>query len=264
MNATTPPRALAVAAHPDDIEYVMAGTLLRLKEVGWEIHYFNLASGNCGSQQMDAETTARTRLAEAQEAARLLGAHFHPPITHDLEIVYSVELLRQVVAVVREVNPAIVLTHSPQDYMEDHMNASRLAVSAAFTKNIPNFTSQPPWPGAPGDVAVYHAMPHGLRGPLGEPIIPSLFVDTTSVQAQKLAALAAHRSQQDWLAVTQGMNSYLQAMEDMSREVGRLSGRFEHAEGWRQHLTLGLSAQPWDPLREALGDLSLTACSGLP
>lgn len=253
-SSTTLPRAIAVAAHPDDIEYVMAGTLLRLKEVGWEIHYFNLASGNCGSQHMDAETTARTRLAEAKEAARLLGAEFHPPLTDDLEIIYSVELLRRVVAVMREVNPSIVLTHSPQDYMEDHMNASRLAVTAAFSKNIPNFTSAPPRAGASGDVAVYHAMPHGLRGPLGETITPTLWVDTTAVQERKMAALAAHRSQQDWLAATQGMNSYLQAMVDMSLEVGRRSGRFVHAEGWRQHLPLGLSAAGGDPLREALGD----------
>ncbi len=249
----TPPRALALAAHPDDIEYVMAGTLLRLREVGWEIHYFNLSSGNCGSLEWDADATARARLAEAQEAAHLLGARFHPPITHDLEIIYRVPLLRQVVAVVREVNPAIVLTHSPQDYMEDHMNASRLAVTAAFAKNIPNFTSEPPRPGAPGDVAVYHAMPHGLRGPLGEEITPSLYVETTPVQETKLAALVAHRSQQGWLASTQGMNSYLQTMIDMSLAVGRMSGRFTHAEGWRRHLHLGLSATDSDPLREALG-----------
>jgi N-acetylglucosamine malate deacetylase 1 len=38
--------AIAVAAHPDDIEFMMAGTLLLLKRAGYEIHYFNLLSGN--------------------------------------------------------------------------------------------------------------------------------------------------------------------------------------------------------------------------
>jgi LmbE family N-acetylglucosaminyl deacetylase len=37
------PRVLAIAAHPDDIEIFMAGTLLRLAEAGWELHYFNLS-----------------------------------------------------------------------------------------------------------------------------------------------------------------------------------------------------------------------------
>ena len=244
------PAVLAIAAHPDDIEYVMAGTLLRLRARGWIAHYFNLCSGNCGSLEMDSATTARTRLAEAQASASLLGATFHPPIADDLELAYTTPLLRRVAAVVRAVNPSIVLTHAPVDYMEDHMMAARLAVTAAFAKNIPNFASDPPHAGAPGDVAVYHAMPHGLRGPLREAVEPDLFVDTTGVHETKLAALACHQSQQGWLAASQGMNSYLQAMDDMSREMGRRSGRFVHAEGWRRHLHLGLAQHESDPLAE--------------
>ena len=41
--------AMAIGAHPDDIEFYMAGTLLLLKKAGYEIHYLNVASGNCGS-----------------------------------------------------------------------------------------------------------------------------------------------------------------------------------------------------------------------
>ena len=253
MPPSPPPAALAIAAHPDDIEYVMAGTLLALRQAGWTIHYFNLSSGNAGSLEMDGPTTARTRLAEAQEAARLLGAGFHPPIANDLEIVYSVGLLRKVAAVVRAVNPSIVLTHALSDYMEDHMETARLAVTATFAKNIPNFQSDPPTPGAAGDVALYHAMPHGLRDPLRRPVVPEAFVDTTAFLPAKLEALSAHRSQQGWLAASQGMNSYLQAMVDMSAEVGRMSGAFDHAEGWTRHLHLGLSLTDRDPLAAALG-----------
>ena len=46
--------ALAIAAHPDDIEFVMAGTLVLLREAGWTIHYFNLSTGNLGSSVMSA------------------------------------------------------------------------------------------------------------------------------------------------------------------------------------------------------------------
>ena len=73
------------------------------------------------------------------------------------------------------------------------------------------------------------------------------------MHATKRAALTCHQSQQDWLKATQGMNSYLQSMEDLSRAVGRLSGRFQHAEGWRRHSHLGFCAEQADPLREALG-----------
>ena len=48
------PTALAIAAHPDDIEFVMAGTLLLLREAGWEIHYFNVTTGEMGSTVMNA------------------------------------------------------------------------------------------------------------------------------------------------------------------------------------------------------------------
>jgi len=40
---------LAASAHPDDIEFMMAGTLLLLKEAGAEIHMWNLANGHCGT-----------------------------------------------------------------------------------------------------------------------------------------------------------------------------------------------------------------------
>lgn len=252
MSAPVSKSVLAIFAHPDDIEFVAAGTLLQLGARGWILHYLNLCSGNCGSVQMDAQTTARTRLAEAQEAARILGAAFHPPIADDLELFYCSETIKKVAAVVREVRPSIVLTHSPQDYMEDHMNACRLAVSAAFAHGIPNFQTHPPRPSFSEDVAVYHAMPHGLCDGLRQRVRAGLYVNTTGVQESKRSALAAHLSQKHWLDVSQGMDSYLASMDDFSRAVGGLSGCFEHAEGWRRHLHLGLSAKESDPLRLAL------------
>src|SRR5204863_2903082 len=133
--------ALAIAAHPDDIEFMMAGTLLLLKTAGYETHYLNLSRGNCGSIETNSATTAKIRLKEGKKAAQILGAHFHPPFCNDLEILYDLKTLRQLAAVIREVKPNILLTHSPADYMEDHTNVCRLAVTAAFTRGMPNFKS---------------------------------------------------------------------------------------------------------------------------
>ncbi|HEY6166609.1 MAG TPA: PIG-L family deacetylase [Verrucomicrobiae bacterium] len=245
--------AIAIFAHPDDIEFVAAGTLLQLKERGWEIHYLNVSRGNCGSVEFSPAKTRRVRLQEAKNAAKILGAHFHPPLCDDLEIFYDIKTLRRLSAVIRESRASIVLTHSPQDYMEDHMITSRLAVSAAFTHGMPNFHSIPPRPTYAHDVTVYHAMPHGLCDPLRRRIVPGAFVNTTAVHAIKLKALAAHRSQQSWLDVSQGMNSYLASMQEMSRAVGKLSRKFDFAEGWRRHLHYGFAANDIDPLGEALG-----------
>lgn len=245
--------AIAIAAHPDDIEFKMAGTLLRLKKAGWEIHCFNVSKGDCGSMETGLLETARIRREEAVAAARVLGATWHPPVSGDLRIIYGEPLLRKIAAVIRQVRPSIVLTHPLQDYMEDHMETARLTVTAAFAHGIRNFETDPPCPAFSDDVAVYHCMPHGGCDPLRRPVIPSAWVDTDPVHAHAREALAAHRSQQGWLDASQGQNSYLVAMDDHAREMGRRSGASEFAEGWWRHLHIGLSATDRDPLAEALG-----------
>jgi LmbE family N-acetylglucosaminyl deacetylase len=244
---------MALAAHPDDIEFLMAGTLRLLAESGWKTHYMTVANGSCGSLTLGPAATARIRAREARAGARLLGARFHPSLVGDATIVYAVPLLRRLAAVIRTVRPRVLLVPSPQDYMEDHTETSRLAVTAAFVRGMPNFRTSPSRRALDGPVTIYHAMPHGLRDPLGGPIVPGAFVDTTDVHEVKRQALAAHRSQGGFLADTQHMSSYLQVMEEMSREVGRMSGVFEHAEGWRRHLHLGLCEADDDPLADALG-----------
>ena len=138
--------AIAIGAHPDDIEFYMAGTLVLLKRAGWKTHYLNVGNGCCGSAQHDAKKTRIVRRLEAKRAAKVLGAQFHESLCNDLEIFYELKLLRRLAAVIREVKPNVVLTHAPADYMEDHTNTSRLAVTAAFAHAMPNFRSAPPRP----------------------------------------------------------------------------------------------------------------------
>jgi LmbE family N-acetylglucosaminyl deacetylase len=182
-----------------------------------------------------------------------LGAQFHPSLVNDLEIFYDLKTLRRLTAVMREIGPEIVLTHSPHDYMEDHTNTCRLAVTAAFARGMPNFKTIPARRSGDHETTVYHAMPHGLRDSLRRRITPGAFVNTVDAHQTKLAALGAQKSQQGWLDASQGMNSYLRTMEGMSREVGKMSKRFKLAEGWRRHLHLGFCAEDSDPLRDALG-----------
>ena len=239
---------LAAAAHPDDIEFLMAGTLLRLREAGAEVHMWNLANGCCGSVAHSREGIAGLRWQEAQASARLADAEMHPPLFDDLAIFYDAPSLARVAAVIRQIRPALLLVPSPQDYMEDHQNASRLLVSGAFVQGMPNFATQPPQPPWDGPVAIYHAMPYGLRDGLRQMIRPGCYVDVTPVLPRKREMLAQHRTQKEWLDASQGLDAYLNAMEDMSRTVGRLSGRFAHAEGWRRHSHLGFAAPDYDPL----------------
>jgi LmbE family N-acetylglucosaminyl deacetylase len=247
------PSALAIAAHPDDIEFVMAGTLLLLGEAGWDIHYLNVSNGNMGSTVMSAAQTARVRRKEAQAAAKLLGAKWHAPFCDDLSILYTEENIRRLCAVVRAARPSVVLTHALADYMEDHMITARLAVTATFARGIPNYRSTPQRPPTLESCVIYHAMPHGHRTPLREPVRPELFVNTTTVHAAKREALSCHASQKEWLDASQGMDSYLTTMDAFSRALGKQSCKFPHAEGWSRHLHYGFGAEDDDPLRDVLG-----------
>lgn len=251
--------AFAVAAHPDDIEFMMAGTLILLGEAGCELHYMNVANGSCGTASHDRDEIVRLRTAEAREAAGVLGAQFHEPLVDDLEVYYTSELVRRLTAVVRDVQPTILLVQPPQDYMEDHMISQRLAVTATFCRGMRNFESIPPRPPVLEEVVVYHALPYGLRDALRRVVRPGQFVDVTNALDRKRAALACHRTQKEWLDKSQGLDSYLHTMEDMSREVGALSGRFAYAEGWRRHLHLGFGAPDADPLTDLLGDKVLVS-----
>ena len=103
------------------------------------------------------------------------------------------------------------------------------------------------------EVTVYHGMSHGLCDQLRRRIIPGAYVNTTAVHPTQLNALKAHTSQQKWLDVSQGLNSYLLAMEDMARAVGTMSKKFKYAEGWRRHLHFGFCSPEADPLAQALG-----------
>lgn len=259
MNDAGSKRAFAVAAHPDDIEFVMAGTMILLGQAGYELHYMNIANGCCGSAKHDAATTAATRRQEAIAAAESIGATFHPSLVNDLEIFYDHETLTKLSAVMRAVAPEVLLVHSPVDYMEDHTNACRLAVTAAFTRGMPNYPTSPPRAPVEQPVTIYHAQPHGNRDPLGQPVRPGMFVDISGVMEAKTAMLGCHQSQQQWLDASQGLNSYLAAMRELSREVGSMSDRFEYAEGWRRHLHLGFCGPDDDPLAAALTDRVLTA-----
>ena len=238
----------AIACHPDDIEFMMSGTMFLLKAAGCDLHYMNLASGSCGTTTLGTDEIVALRAGEARAAADYIGAEFHESLDNDMEVLYTVDLLRRLTAVVRQVRPAIILTQSPQDYMEDHMNTSRLAVSAAFARGMTNFASVPEVPPILDDVAIYHAMPYGLCDQVRNPVTPHFSVNVTATMDRKREMLACHQSQKRWLDESQGLDSYLDSMAGIARDVGIMSGAHEYAEGWRQHLHLGYARRDEDPL----------------
>jgi N-acetylglucosamine malate deacetylase 1 len=248
---------LAAAAHPDDIEFMMAGTLLLLKETGAQIHFFTLANGSCGTEKYSREEIILLRSEEARASASEAGARLFPPLVDDIRIFYEPSLLARVAAVIRESKPDIMLVPSPDDYMEDHQNACRLLATAAFVRGMPNFRTEPSLPPWNGQTVLYHAMPHGLCDPLRKKIRPGQYVNIGSVIGKKRKMLSLHRTQKEWLDKSQGIDAYLRLMETFSQELGALSGKFEYAEGFRRRSHWGYGPADYDPLSQLLGDLCL-------
>ncbi|MCK5851083.1 MAG: PIG-L family deacetylase [Kiritimatiellae bacterium] len=233
---------------------MMSGTLICLKAAGYEIHYMNVANGSCGSDSLPADEIISIRREESINAAELIGAVYHGSIATDLEVFYERDLLFKLGAVMREVSPDIILTHSPVEYMEDHANTCRLVVSAAFCRGMKNFPAIPETPTSAKNVTVYHCLPYGLQTPLREPVKADIYIDVTAVMDKKEQMLGCHKSQKEWLDVSQGMDSYLTTMAEQCQAIGQMSGIFNYAEGWRRHLHLGFCDEDADPLASVLTD----------
>ncbi len=263
MSALYPARpvVLAAACHPDDIEFTMAGTLLHLRNVGCEIHMWNLANGCLGSMTHEPGELSRLRWQESQESAAVAGAAVHPPLFNDMEIFYDKASLAQVAATLRNIKPEIILTHSPEDYMEDHQNVCRLVLSAAFGRAMPHLATTPPTAPYQAAVRIYHAAPHGLCDGLRRPFQPDFLVDIAPVLPTKQKMLACHRSQQQWLDASQGMNAYLDEMVAMGRTMAGRGEGIEVAEGWIRHSHLGYCSEDYDPLPHLLAETNFVQTS---
>lgn len=251
------PIVFAIACHPDDIEFRMAGTMLLLKERGCDLHYMNIANGSWGTADYRRNEIIQMRRQEAKASAEMMGAVYHESLVDDLDVNYTDKpTLLKLIAEIRYVDPDIILVPSPVDYMEDHQNACRLAVTAAFCRAMQPAPVDPPTPIKTKNVVVYHCQPVANRTPMRKIVRPERYIDITSVLEKKRELLACHKSQKEWLDVSQGYGSYLDAMCSDGAEVGKMSGRYEYAEGMRRHLHIGYAAVDIDPLSELLKDVS--------
>ena len=70
--------ALAVGAHPDDVEFNMAGTLSLLVKAGFEPHIFTVSRSELDSNVLPPDEISRIRTAEAKASADIIGATHHP------------------------------------------------------------------------------------------------------------------------------------------------------------------------------------------
>jgi LmbE family N-acetylglucosaminyl deacetylase len=220
-------------AHPDDAEFLCAGALIRLAAAGWEVHIATLAPGDCGSMTEDRWAISARRTAEARAAAAMIGAAYHCLDERDGLIVYDKPTLQKCFDLFRRVAPQLVFTHSPLDYMMDHVEVAQLARAASFIYGAPNISARPVREGS-GVPHLYYC--DALEGidPLGQPIRPSTWLDITGQLEKKAEMLACHASQRAWLRAHHGTDEYIDAMRRHAVLRGREFG-VAAAEAFVQH-----------------------------
>lgn len=185
---------LAFGAHPDDVEFLCAGTLLKYRKQGHRIFIALTTSGNIGSNVIEGrDRIAATREAEQLEAAKILGAEVQFLRYNDEGLVDSEELRRDVINAIRRVNPDVIFTNPPCDNSTDH-NVTGTVVGRVMLslvgKNVP--ADVPPMKKFPS--LFYWDTAAGVN------FVPEAYVDITAEYEQKLEALAAHKSQVSWMS----------------------------------------------------------------
>lgn len=190
---------LAVGAHPDDIELGIGGTLAVLTQAGVKVVM--------GIVSVPADYD--TRVAEAKDSAAILGCELRVLMNgcQRIEDLKNYQLVGLLDGLVKDVQPAAVLTHGPTDFHRDHVQVYHATVS---TQRLVQFD-------------LYSYLPTMCR-PVPVPFQPRAYVDVSATIETKLRAIAAHRSQ----FYSRGI-AY-----DFYRDIARVTGRMvgvEYAEG---------------------------------
>ena len=243
--------AMSLMAHPDDCEFLAAGTLCLLRQSGWQVIIVTMTPGDCGSMELGPEQIAATRRSEAARAAKIMGATFHCLESRDLYVTYDETTLRRAISLMRYIAPTLVFTHSLVDYMMDHEVTAQIARGVTFGYAVPN-TSPGPIPNGSMVPYLYYADPIEGMDIYGQRVEPTTYVRITNSIATKTRALKAHASQRAWLMKHHGMDHYIGSMKRWCAQRGKDIG-VRCAEAFRQH-----KGHPYPSdciLKKELGDL---------
>lgn len=230
------PRILAIHAHPDDVEFQCAGTLVLLKRLGCAVTIATMTPGDCGSAEHAADEIAAIRRQEARKSAELLGADYVCLEFRDLSIVVDNPSRGKVCEALRRARPDIVLTAPPVDYMTDHEITSVLVREACFSASVPNYSTRQWDPASPLCTIPHLYYVDSVEGIdyFGRPLAPDFIVDVTSAFDLKQKMLACHESQRNWLRKQHGIDEYLERAERWAAARGREIG-VKYGEAFRQH-----------------------------
>ena len=219
---------LVISCHPDDMEIACAGTLLKCKQRGDRVVVCHLSSGNLGHEIIPPDELTLMRANEAKRSVDIGGFEIMYGGFDDLEIYDNNKEARdKVVDVIKQVNPDFIITHSPDDYMPDHVATSKLVFDASFTATLPNYHSKAE--GRARLVPIYY-----MDTLAGVNFNPTEYVDVSEFIDTKLKMLNCHESQIVWMRDHDHID-FAEFVKTCSRFRGLQCG-VGYAEGFTQEL----------------------------
>jgi bacillithiol biosynthesis deacetylase BshB1 len=175
---------LVIAAHPDDAELCVGGTIASLKAQGSSVGILDLTSGEptpFGSLEI--------RQRETDAASKVLGVDWRGSLgLPNRSLVADLEARRLLAGVLRQHRPRILLTHYWDDAHPDHVAASALVDAARFWSKLTK-TDLPGEPFFPARIFYFLSMHLRLH------VKPSLVVDVSDHHATKMRAVECYHSQ---------------------------------------------------------------------
>lgn len=218
-------RILAVGAHPDDIEILCAGTLLRYADAGHQIMMAVATNGEQGHVTIMPNELAAIRKTEAEASAAVAGAQLFWMGYPDQFLFHDKATRLHFIEIIRQADPDIIITHNPNDYSQDHKTVSELIFTASFQAGVPHiFTDTPAIKKLP---ALYY-----MDNVTGTDFLPTELVDISSTMDRKVAMLECHQSQLVWLKEHDNLD-----VVNMMKTVGKFrglscQGNVAYAEGF--------------------------------
>jgi LmbE family N-acetylglucosaminyl deacetylase len=215
---------LAVAAHPDDIELLCAGTLARYVADGHTVTLVVFTDGSMGDVHLKPRRLASIRRKEAAAAAKILGARLLWPAICDEHVFPDAAQRRVMIDLLRTADPDVILTHSPNDYHPDHRYVGQLVFDSYFQKGLPHIPRQQRRAGRFAQATIYF-----MDNVAGLGFLPTEYVDITATMEVKRRMIKCHKSQ--FAAMAELANADLGEMAEIhSRFRGMGAGcRFAEA-----------------------------------
>lgn len=209
--ADSKPSLLVFGAHPDDCEFTAGGLAALYAAQGSRVCFVSVTNGDAGHQTLAGAALARIRKQEAEAAGAVAGIEYIILDNHDGELLPTLDRRREIIKIIREFKPDLVLSPRPNDYHPDHRYTSVLVQDAAYMVTVPNAVASAPHL-AKDPVIMY--LIDNFKKPY--PFTPDVAVDIDSVIDQKVEMLHAHTSQMyEWLPYNAG---YLDQVPQSSEE----------------------------------------------